>query len=82
MRLLMEPVEVDVRQDVPVALRWRRRGYRVVEVAQRWTYRGRWWTDPALAGERRTYFRLRCEPAVHFEVFERAGQWILSRVLD
>jgi hypothetical protein len=32
----------------------------VESVMARWFYRGKWWLDSKLEGERRTYFRLSC----------------------
>ncbi len=69
MKLYMEPVEMLFKNGSPLAMRWRSRVYRVKTVADRWTYRGRWWTDPLrLEGERRTYYRLVCEQS-SFEIF-------------
>jgi len=73
MKLYMEPIEVKLQCNVPIALRWRKRVYRVVTVAEQWTYRGRWWTDPLhLEGERRTYYRVFCDRA-QLEIFHRIG---------
>lgn len=73
MKLYMEPIEVTLSNGVPIALRWRNQWYRVQGVPERWTYRGRWWTDPpTLEGERRTYYRVLCDRA-SFEIFRRIG---------
>ncbi|MEW6284030.1 MAG: DUF6504 family protein [Candidatus Eremiobacterota bacterium] len=77
MRQIMEPVEVR-----PGAFLWRGQVYPVRQVLETWSYRGRWWSDPSLAGERRTYYRLSAAGGV-FELFRRHdGAWFLSRVLD
>lgn len=86
MKLYMEPIQVTTKNGLPIALRWRKRWYRVQGVAEQWTYRGRWWTDPpALEGERRTYYRVHCDRA-DLEIFWRnaaaAPPWTLSRALD
>ncbi|MHB2018306.1 MAG: hypothetical protein ACYCW6_15265 [Candidatus Xenobia bacterium] len=81
MKLFMEPVEVAVRGEGPSCVRWRRKSYPVLQVAERWCWRGRWWTDAELNGEQRRYYRLICQQA-QLEVFERQGSWTLSRLLD
>jgi len=103
MKLLMEPIEVQAAAQKPTGFRWRGRWYRVREISQEWSYRGRWWTDPDLRGERRRYYRVVASRetgggswraggtsgaggehpgAAGFEIFEREGQWVLSRLLD
>jgi hypothetical protein len=81
MKLLMEPVGVETQGGQPAVVVWRRRRYPVREVAQSWTWRGRWWTDPDLEGEHRLYFRLLCD-GVRMEIFEHDDNWTLSRLLD
>lgn len=86
MKLYIEPIEIKLERGLPIALRWRGRIYRVLVVAERWTYRGRWWIDPVcLEGERRTYYRIFCDRA-QLEIFHRQGHagdaWMLSRLLD
>lgn len=82
MRLVMEPVEVRVQNRQPAAFRWRRRIYPVDRVLETWSYRGRWWLEPDLQGERRTYFRLISGRGL-YELFRRGdGVWFLSRLND
>ena len=38
-----------------LAVRWRERVWQVKATLDVWTYRGNWWLDPSLQGERRTY---------------------------
>ena len=95
MKLFQEPIEVQVRDGLPVALRWRGCIYRVAQVLQEWAWRGRWWTDARLRGESRHYFRVTCAlssrghrrfrplpPSTSLDIYERAGAWVLTRVLD
>lgn len=97
MKLLMESIEVQAVAGGPKGFRWRGRWYRVREISQEWAWRGRWWTDPDMRGERRRYYRViaSCEASwrarapecqgprgAGFEIFEREGQWVLSRLLD
>lgn len=78
----MEPVEVRTAQDIPTAFRWRRKVYPVEQVLESWVYRGKWWTDNLLAGERRVYYRLLARRGT-YELF-RSDQkgWMLSRIQD
>lgn len=95
MKLFLEPIDVQVRDDLPAALEWRGCAYRVEEILQEWTWRGRWWTDALLRGESRHYYRVTCAATAHaararrptpspacFDIYERSGRWMLSRVLD
>jgi hypothetical protein len=88
MKLLQEPIEVRIDAGRLQALRWRGRVYAVQQISERWRYRGRWWADPTMRGEIRTYFRVRCAPlrgasaGGDFEIYESGGRWTLSRVLD
>ncbi len=78
----MEPIEVRVEADGLRAFRWRRRVYPVEQILESWVYRGRWWTDERLAGERRIYYRLLARRG-SYELYRSDRQgWVLSRVLD
>lgn len=54
------------------AVRWRERAWRVAAELGRWAYRGEWWRDPSLSGERREYFVLGTARG-EIEVFRREG---------
>ena len=86
MKLFQEPIDVQVRNGAPAALRWRGCVYRVARVLQEWAWRGRWWTDATLQGETRHYYRVACTPPSRqptcLDIYERRGGWVLSRVLD
>jgi Family of unknown function (DUF6504) len=74
-------------EQAPAQLCWRGARYRVLQVLGWWKYRGRWWIDPHLEGERRCYYRLLCrrslrEAPVVMEVFAAAAGWVLSRMAD
>ncbi len=78
----MEPIEVRVEADALRAFRWRRQVYPVEQILESWIYRGRWWTDERLAGERRVYYRLLARRG-SYELYRSDRQgWVLSRVLD
>ena len=95
-RLVMESLQVMPPLGPPMQLCWRGRRYRVLEIVDRWSYRGRWWSDCCLVGERRLYLRLLCIPEDRatrsmrrdaeqgrvMEVFCQDGMWTLSRLLD
>lgn len=57
---VMEPIIVLTPLTPSWTLVWRERTYHVEAVLARWFYRGKWWLDPQLEGERRSYFRLSC----------------------
>lgn len=78
----MEPIEVRLEGEAPIAFRWRRRVFPVAQILESWVYRGKWWLDERLCGERRVYYRLETRRGT-YEVF-RSDQrgWILSRVHD
>lgn len=82
MRQVLEPVEVRLEGELPRAFRWRRKVYPVEQVLESWIYRGKWWTDDRLAGERRVYYRLQARRGT-YELY-RSDQrgWVLSRVFD
>ena len=62
MKQILEPIEVREELTPRWRFRWRQRVYRVIQVSQRWFYRGKWWLDPKLEGETRKYFRVVCCP--------------------
>lgn len=82
MRQILEPIEVRLQEEGPRAFRWRRRVYPVEQILESWVYRGKWWTDRELAGERRVYYRLQSRRGT-YELYhsDRSG-WVLSRIGD
>ncbi len=87
MRLYYEEIGVRAGADgTPIRLRWRQRTYRTAIIHERWRWNGKWWTTPDLRGRCRRYYRVgSITPAgahLCLELFEEAGQWVLSRVLD
>ncbi len=92
MKLVIEPIAVTVCDGRPVAFRWRTRTLHVSEILDRWFWRGRWWHDAALQGERREYFRVRVGNGV-YELYHGThpadsstepapASWLLSRRFD
>ena len=87
MKLYLEPIHVTPARDGwPADLMWRGTRYVVAERQEKWLYGGKWWTTPGLVGIQRRYYRVTTNtPAgsvVVMEVYEEAGSWVLSRVLD
>jgi hypothetical protein len=76
MKIRMVPVRIQGR-----LLQWRGRNYRIQQVLERWQWRGRWWNDPSFQGDCRTYYRVQTHRGT-FELFQRDGDWTLSRELD
>lgn len=81
----------------PRAFGWRGALYQIVEVLATWHLRDRWWqTDGSaalsvpsggsgwLGASDRTYYRVRCLPALFCEIYYDAvtGAWVLDRVCD
>ena len=60
MKRVMEPILVTGPFTPAWKLLWRDRTFRVESIMGQWYFRGKWWLDPELEGERRTYFRLGC----------------------
>lgn len=77
MRLILEPIAVDVDDGRPVTLRWRHSSFRVRHVVDTWTWRGRWWQGDS----RRRYYLLDCAEGT-LEIFTDGSTWILSRLVD
>ncbi len=78
----MEPIQVRTQDRLPNAFRWRRRLYLIEQILESWVYRGKWWTDAELKGERRVYYRLLSRRGT-YEVFRSSRHgWVLSRVQD
>jgi len=80
-KLLLEPLEVEVCQGEPRFLRWRRQTWPVQQILDRWIWRGHWWRDPALEGETRRYYRVQSRGAT-LEIYSSGNRWVLSRVWD
>ena len=83
----MEPLHVEPPHGRPRLLHWRGARYQVLRVLGWWSYRGRWWTDAQLQGERRLYCRVLCRQGprqgeVVMEIFRHDGGWTLSRLAD
>ena len=82
----------------PSAFGWRGIVYQVAEVLSSWHLRDRWWqTDggsapvelgmpglPRPGASDRTYYRVRCAPALLCEIYHDAvtDTWVLDRVCD
>ncbi len=86
MRLLLEPIVVTIERALPRTFSWRRQRRLIGRVIEQWQWRSRWWRDPALAGERRHYYRVACSDGV-FEIYRRTSSaegdsWWLSRIFD
>ncbi|PNY81247.1 DUF6504 family protein [Deinococcus koreensis] len=81
MRVVSEPVQVQVRGGTPQALLWRSRRYAVRSVLDEWRAAGRWWLHEAP----RDYWLLDT-PALTAEVYRTRTQtgftWMLSRIAD
>jgi hypothetical protein len=84
MKFLQKPEPCTVQQERGhvVAVRWRDRVWQVKTTLDIWTYRGNWWTDPSLEGERRQYHVLGTSRG-EIEVYERTcpdpqqfGWWV------
>jgi hypothetical protein len=60
MKRVMEPIVVTQPFTAAWTLSWRERSFHVETVLAQWFFRGKWWLDPSLEGERRTYLRLSC----------------------
>jgi hypothetical protein len=60
MKLIQEPIVFADETDNPLChfFQWRQRIYYVHQLLEDWFYRGKWWQDPRLEGERRHYFRV------------------------
>jgi hypothetical protein len=78
MKLLLEPIDVGCKDDVPYVICWRGGAYDVERVLDVWWARGPWWE----ADERRDYLLLETTSGV-MEVFRSTHQgWTLSRIFD
>jgi len=69
MKQVLEPIEVQPPHSpepryAPERLRWRGQVLAVEQVLESWSWRGRWWLDPHLAGEHRRYYRVLCSGRV------------------
>lgn len=94
MKQILEPIEVRDEETSGWKFRWRQRVYLVTRVSERWFYRGKWWLDGQLQGERRNYFRVICRQVQNrdlgaervMELFSRCRpqgrDWVLSKVVD
>lgn len=85
MKRILEPIKVT--DERPQRLLWRGKVFQMEPPLERWIWRGRWWIDPQLQGERRIYYRILCHPLPRgtprvFEIFRRKEGWILSRIVD
>lgn len=60
MKLIQEPIVFADETNNPLChfFQWRQRIYYVHQLLEDWFYRGKWWQDPRLEGERRHYFRV------------------------
>ena len=90
MKQIQEPIQVQHRY-APWEVRWRGQTLTVEEIVESWSWRGRWWLDPQLQGERRRYYRVLCHASGRqarrvMEIFRRqrngSHHWILSRIVD
>lgn len=93
MKLYLEPLQTAGEGDgAPRRVARRGRWYEVHRVAETWSAADRWWMSPDLTGRHRAYYRVEVLPRApgqpaggfcrHWDIFEEAGQWYLSRVLD
>ena len=80
-KLIGEPVTVHETSDaLPDAFIWRKRLYRVEEVAGWWREPSAWWQDAAPRFFIRVVARNACAGA--YELYRLGKQWFLNRVLD
>ena len=92
MKLITEEIRVDTHDGgQPRQMHWRKRLYHVVLVIEQWQYNGEWWLAPDLSGAQRRYCRVAAthmqmntpsSEILTMEIYEEAGQWVLSRLLD
>jgi hypothetical protein len=92
MKLIMEEVRVDTDESgQPRQMRWRKRLYHFSQVLEQWQHNGEWWLTPDLGGAQRRYCRVTAthiqmktpsDEPLSMEIYEEAGQWVLSRLLD
>lgn len=83
MRRCMLPVAVELRDERPLALRWRDDGgalrhERVARVIDDWSYVGRWWEREV----RREYVLVETARGATVELFREGEAWCLSRRSD
>ena len=87
MKLLreFEPCLVLIERERVTAVRWRGRTRTVTKLLEVWVYRGAWWLEPSLEGERRVYHVLATKLG-EIEVFEQTLNgtvaWLVSRWFD
>ena len=80
-KLIGEPVKVHENTDtLPDAFIWRKRLYRVEEVAGWWREPGDWWHDRAM----RLFIRVvaRNSSTGTYELYRIGEEWFLHRILD
>ena len=77
MRVILEPIVVDVCDGSPVVVRWNQSAFQVLHIVDTWTWRGRWWQGDS----RRRYYVLDCVEGT-LEVYTDGSAWTLSRLMD
>jgi len=78
MKILLEAIDVQCRNNKPLAVCWRSGVYQVEQVLETWTYRSKWWTNKE---ETREYMLLITTNGV-MEIYHGTDGWMLSRVYD
>lgn len=78
MKILLEAIDVQCRNNKPQAVCWRCGVYQVEQILETWTYRSKWWTNKE---ETREYMLLITTNGV-MEIYHGTEGWMLSRVYD
>jgi len=82
-KLIGEPVKVHEDKDsVMTAFIWRKRLYRVLEVAGWWREPPEWWSGKAMRLFIRVNAKNSCAGTGIYELYKLGEQWFLSRIID
>lgn len=87
MKLYLEPVQMTLTATgSPARLIWRRKSYLIINIEEQWLHCGQWWLTPQLQGLQRHYYRVLATTGgnspLTLELYQEAGAWMLSRVMD